>query len=271
MRKIIRMLALLLLMLFLPLSLSAQDYIEHVVKKGETLASIASYYKVSEETLKNENPILKSYIYTGMKIRIPGIQHVIQSTENDVEKEDANKEEENELDSAGYESFNDHPSPITNDSRVQEETLNTKSTKLSRKPFGDFSLIYQNAFDAEMKYGQYGIQASFYPENSLGFVFGITTNFKYGNGTNNYLGVTYNRYLGGPTHLIFPLYAGLGIHLKDESHSGVWFSFGGITTGVRFAFDFGGFVLSLGPLVSLGFNNGVHASFGYNFGVGFNL
>lgn len=72
MRKIIqRMLALFLLLFFLPLLSFAQEYFEHVVKKGETLASIASYYNVSEEALKNENPILKSYIYVGMKIRIP--------------------------------------------------------------------------------------------------------------------------------------------------------------------------------------------------------
>lgn len=86
MRKIIqRMLALFLLLFFLPLLSFAQDYFEHVVKKGETLSSIASYYKVSEETLKNENPILESYFYAGVKIRIPIIHEEKKSAkENDV-------------------------------------------------------------------------------------------------------------------------------------------------------------------------------------------
>ncbi len=75
MRKMIQRILVLFLLLFLPLLLSAQDhFVEHIVKRGETLASIASYYNVSEEALKNENPILKSYIYVGMKIHIPMIQ-----------------------------------------------------------------------------------------------------------------------------------------------------------------------------------------------------
>lgn len=49
----------------------AQDKREHVVAKGETLSSIASKYSVSEADLISENPILKNYIYVGMKIRIP--------------------------------------------------------------------------------------------------------------------------------------------------------------------------------------------------------
>ena len=43
----------------------------HTVAKGETVASIAQKYNVSESAILEENPILKNYIYVGMKIRIP--------------------------------------------------------------------------------------------------------------------------------------------------------------------------------------------------------
>lgn len=55
----------------LALAAFAQETISHVVAKGETITSIANKYNVSEAALLEENPILKNYIYVGMKIRIP--------------------------------------------------------------------------------------------------------------------------------------------------------------------------------------------------------
>jgi len=55
----------------LALAAFAQETISHVVAKGETVTSIANKYNVSEAALLEENPILKNYIYVGMKIRIP--------------------------------------------------------------------------------------------------------------------------------------------------------------------------------------------------------
>lgn len=55
----------------LAVAVYAQESVSHVVAKGETVTSIAKKYNVSEAALLEENPILKNYIYVGMKIRIP--------------------------------------------------------------------------------------------------------------------------------------------------------------------------------------------------------
>lgn len=52
----------------------AQEPIIHVVVKGETVSSIARKYNISEADLIDENPILKNYIYVGMKVRVPGVK-----------------------------------------------------------------------------------------------------------------------------------------------------------------------------------------------------
>lgn len=55
----------------LTLAAFAQEPVSHIVAKGETVTSIAKKYNVSETALVEENPVLKNYIYVGMKIRIP--------------------------------------------------------------------------------------------------------------------------------------------------------------------------------------------------------
>ena len=51
--------------------MNAQSYKEHIVKDGETTASIAQAYSISTEDLVNANPALQNYCYVGMKLRIP--------------------------------------------------------------------------------------------------------------------------------------------------------------------------------------------------------
>lgn len=49
----------------------AQQVTTHTVAPGETLASIASKYGVSVETLTETNPETKKHLYTGMSLAIP--------------------------------------------------------------------------------------------------------------------------------------------------------------------------------------------------------
>lgn len=51
----------------------AQQVTTHTVAPGETLASIASKYGVSEEALKEANPETKKHLYTGMELAIPNV------------------------------------------------------------------------------------------------------------------------------------------------------------------------------------------------------
>lgn len=96
-----RSIKLLLGVLFFVLGLHfafAQNKQEHVVARGETISSIASKYNVTEEALISENPILKNYIYVGMKIRIPeGNKRsiIVERTDNQVEVQDTKGAEDN--------------------------------------------------------------------------------------------------------------------------------------------------------------------------------
>ncbi|MBO5249415.1 MAG: LysM peptidoglycan-binding domain-containing protein [Muribaculaceae bacterium] len=47
----------------------------HVVKKGETLASIANTYGISVESLQNANPDSKSFLYVGMSLKVPDVEN----------------------------------------------------------------------------------------------------------------------------------------------------------------------------------------------------
>lgn len=71
MMKTVKKCCLAFIMLCIAGVMSAQERLVHVVQKGETVKTISELYKVSEESLVEENPTLKNYIYPGMKVRIP--------------------------------------------------------------------------------------------------------------------------------------------------------------------------------------------------------
>lgn len=58
-------------LIFIFLNVSAQTTISHIVRRGETIESIAKKYEVSVEDLQQLNPSTKKYLYAGMKLVIP--------------------------------------------------------------------------------------------------------------------------------------------------------------------------------------------------------
>lgn len=50
-----------------------QSTITHVVQRGETIERVAQMYGISVEQLKEANPSISQYFYTGMKLTIPNI------------------------------------------------------------------------------------------------------------------------------------------------------------------------------------------------------
>ena len=58
--------------------------VTHVVQRGETLESIAEYYKVSVEDINKANPNADGIVYVGMKLSIPTngtIQNIVTKEE----------------------------------------------------------------------------------------------------------------------------------------------------------------------------------------------
>ena len=64
------------------LSMAQSQTVTHVVQRGETLESIAEYYKVSVEDINKANPNADGMVYVGMKLNIPTNSN--SSTEKDV-------------------------------------------------------------------------------------------------------------------------------------------------------------------------------------------
>ena len=53
------------------LSMAQSQTVTHVVQRGETLESIAEYYKVSVEDINKANPNADGIVYVGMKLVVP--------------------------------------------------------------------------------------------------------------------------------------------------------------------------------------------------------
>lgn len=63
------------------LSMAQSQTVTHVVQRGETLESIAEYYKVSVEDINKANPNADGIVYVGMKIEIPMSANGVKGTQ----------------------------------------------------------------------------------------------------------------------------------------------------------------------------------------------
>lgn len=52
-------------------TMAQSQTVTHVVQRGETLESIAEYYKVSVEDINKANPNADGIVYVGMKLVVP--------------------------------------------------------------------------------------------------------------------------------------------------------------------------------------------------------
>lgn len=66
-----RLFVLFFLTYFFPFAMFGQQIREHTVANGEKIESIASHYGLSVKDLKEANPGLDDYIFSGMVLKIP--------------------------------------------------------------------------------------------------------------------------------------------------------------------------------------------------------
>lgn len=61
---------LILFLMCICIDIQAQDVIKHVVKRGETLSSIAKTYGTTEDRIKRLNKNVSNFLYAGMELTI---------------------------------------------------------------------------------------------------------------------------------------------------------------------------------------------------------
>ena len=112
----------------------AQDYqVKHEVRRGETLASIAKQYGLTEQMIKDANPQMGDLFYVGLKLNIPkdeGVNTNVENVENEVTNSfnDTFKKEQSSSYSTSYNAaLNNSTDIVTNDEdyvRANDMSLN---------------------------------------------------------------------------------------------------------------------------------------------------
>ena len=74
-------------------AMAQSQTVTHVVQRGETLESIAEYYKVSVEDINKANPNTDGIVYVGMKLNIPTSSNPQTVSTNDKQKDTAYTQE----------------------------------------------------------------------------------------------------------------------------------------------------------------------------------
>lgn len=69
-------------------AMAQSQTVTHVVQRGETLESIAEYYKVSVDDINKANPNADGMVYVGMKLSIPIQKHIIENIQKTSSKDD---------------------------------------------------------------------------------------------------------------------------------------------------------------------------------------
>lgn len=113
-------------------AMAQSQTVTHVVQRGETIESIAEFYKVSVEDIDKANPNADGIVYVGMKLNIPTSSAQPKTSATDVSIE-TNRTQE--LTSEKY--------PVRNVSKADKEY----SVQRADKEYGEFS------FTLEFGYG----------------------------------------------------------------------------------------------------------------------
>lgn len=131
-----RMMAVLAAIMLCVATISAQSVKKHVVERGETLASIAEKYGISQDDLARLNPDAAQFVYVGMELTLPeSTQPAVPKADNaTVNAEPTERPKGNAI--IGYAGTTGENASTTQG----EETHNTGDTELA----AELVLSYQN-------------------------------------------------------------------------------------------------------------------------------
>lgn len=154
-------------------TMAQSQTVTHVVQRGETIESIAEYYKVSVENINKANPNADGIIYVGMKLNIPtsSMPQIVSTYDNQKE--------------AAYTQENRMKHPSSNRD-YQEQKYNT--TKKEDEKVGKFDFV------GELGFGFIKGSNNFMYEATLGANYYLPYNFyagaRIGYNSANYIGLT---------------------------------------------------------------------------------
>ena len=142
--KMKRLILAVVLFLGVCVNIHAQDVVKHVVKRGETLSSIAKQYGTTEQEIKHLNPNVKTFIYAGMELNMPS----------------GNKIKEDRI------NIGEDSATVLN---YQDNTLqnSSDSNKITPWSFSSFGVSYTASFDNAAQ-GYYLFGGSVYSDDNWG-------------------------------------------------------------------------------------------------------
>lgn len=89
-------------------AMAQSQIVTHVVQRGETLESIAEYYKVSVDEINKANPNADGMVYVGMKLNIPTSSRPQKVSNNDNQGEPTYTQENNIENHSNDKVFQEH-------------------------------------------------------------------------------------------------------------------------------------------------------------------
>lgn len=154
------------------MTMSMAQQITHTIQRGETLASIAQKYGVTEAAIKQANPEASNMIYVGMKLIIPPntqTQKSNQTTGNVRQLE------------------NSQTTPLATPVQSKENATSTSKSSLE-ETVNSFNIVYYS-FDGLKNYGLSGCLLR---ANNLSYEFNSRGSFEKYSNTNVDLGLNYS-------------------------------------------------------------------------------
>lgn len=224
------------------LAMAQSQTVTHVVQRGETLESIAEYYKVSVEDINKSNPNAEGMVYVGLKLNIP-------TNSNYSSKKDITSSQDSQK-----------PKNIsTNKNEVaaipQKSYNNTQKSPSDLNDYSFYGLCYRASFE-DVGAGFYCLGGTVFTSSGWGANFSLGAD--YGLAEKDYEGVCF--YIGPSygynfNNIIFMgsldfvgVYAGLGKEEKTgTNHKGETYTY----TGTKSKFNWG---IALSPQVGIKLN-----------------
>lgn len=219
--------------------------VTHVVQRGETLESIAEYYKVSVEDINKANPNADGIVYVGMKLNIPT------NSNNSIKKDIAVSKDYQRTNETNTISRKE----ITTTSQSTKNNYSANKTSTDLNDYSLYSLFYRASFE-DAGTGFYGLGGIAFTSSGWGVNFYIGADYglaeKHYEGVCFYIGPSYgynfnNILLIGSLDFV-GIYAGQGEGKQTgTNHKGETYTY----TGTKNKFGWG---IALSPQVGIKLN-----------------